>query len=65
MDFSYQLVADSTSPLDGSVVVAPFILKIRNNVITYVPKDPANCDYQEYLEWVAEGNTPDPADSEE
>jgi len=65
MTFSYQLVADSTSPLDGSVVVAPFILKIQNNVTTYVPKDPDNRDYQEYLEWVAEGNTPEPAASEE
>ena len=28
---------------------------------TSVPTDPANADYQEYLEWVAEGNTPQPA----
>ena len=36
------------------------ILRIEDNA--FIPKDEANTDYQEYLEWVAEGNTPDPAD---
>ena len=27
-----------------------------------VPFDSENTDYQRYLEWVAEGNTPEPAD---
>ena len=27
-----------------------------------IPFDPANTDYQEYLEWIEAGNTPDPAD---
>ena len=29
---------------------------------TFIPKDEDNTDYQDNLEWVAEGNTPEPAD---
>jgi len=36
------------------------ILRIFDN--TYIPFDPANTDYQAYLKWVAEGNTPEGAD---
>lgn len=28
----------------------------------FIPFDPANTDYQEYLKWLEEGNTPLPAE---
>jgi hypothetical protein len=31
----------------------------------FIPFDPTNTDYQEYLKWVAEGNEPLPPDSNE
>jgi hypothetical protein len=29
---------------------------------TFIPLDSANTDYQEYLKWIEEGNTPLPPD---
>jgi hypothetical protein len=36
------------------------IIRISDNA--FIPFDEANKDYQEYLKWVAAGNTPLPAD---
>ena len=35
--------------------------KLGANMV--IPFDPDNTDYQEYLKWLAEGNTPEPADT--
>ena len=32
------------------------ILRLADNA--WIPSDPANCDYREYLDWVAAGNEP-------
>ena len=52
---TYQLVQNALGE------TLPVIKRVADNAS--IPQDPANTDYQEYLEWVAEGNTPTPADS--
>ena len=43
-----------------NAIVEDMILRLSDNA--YIPFDPANTDYQEYLKWLEEGNTPIPAE---
>ncbi len=42
--------------------IAEVIIRTSDNA--FIPFDPANTDYQAYLKWIDEGNTPLPADEE-
>ena len=53
MAADYQLVA----ALPGSAM--QMVQRIADQA--FIPFDPANRDYVEYEQWLADGNTPDPA----
>ena len=36
------------------------VIRLDDN--TFIPFNADNTDYQEYLKWLAEGNTPEPAE---
>lgn len=42
------------------------IIKLSNNTrfilkddYLWIPEDPSNCDYKDYLKWIESGNTPE------
>lgn len=54
--YTYQLINPSLGQTTSTV--------IKRSDNAYIPFDPDNTDYQAYLKWVAEGNTPLPAENE-
>jgi hypothetical protein len=54
----YKLLPQQKTP--NGLVDAKLIQRISDNA--FIPFDPANTDYQEYIKWVAEGNTPEAAE---
>jgi hypothetical protein len=53
----YQLLPDTM------MGAASCIKRLADNA--FIPQDPANTDYQQYLAWVAEGNEPSPPDEQQ
>ena len=50
MDYTYKLTREDTETIQ----------RLPDNA--FIPPDPANTDYQQYLAWLEEGNTPLPPD---
>ena len=57
MSINYKLMNDPIKGTPDSVVK-----RIVDGAFSFIPFDEANTDYQEYLAWVADGNTPEAAD---
>ncbi len=57
MAISYKLY-----PNDENGASRKAIQKTDGGIIYSIPFDERNTDYQEYLAWVADGNTPEAAD---
>ena len=65
MVISYKLRNSPVYEMDGKTVASTTqdILYKEDGVVKLaIPKDEANSDYQEYLLWVAAGNTAEAAD---
>ena len=55
----YKLLPKIQTP--SGLINAESILRVADNA--FIPMDEGNTDYQEYLKWVALGNTPEPAEN--
>jgi len=53
----YKLFKDDDLNIENILVLSEDGVNIKS-----IPKDEANTDYQEYLQWLSEGNTPEEAE---
>jgi len=60
MTITYKYLTEDSDPMFKSNVAVIKLETGQNSV--YIPKSEGNTDYQEYLKWVAEGNTAEAAD---
>ena len=58
MTYTYKLLGNHTEP---SMAGKPIEFILRKEDGVWIPKDEANTDYQEYLNWVSAGGTPESA----
>lgn len=56
MNYTYQQIKLSDSS------ISDWMIK-RLPDYAFIPFDPDNTDYQSYLKWLDEGNTPEPAEA--
>ena len=50
--------------IDASGNLKPSNMVVKDGRL-WVPFDPANTDYQQYLKWLEEGNVPTPAEEQQ
>ena len=60
MDLCRQFHRRNITIMTYQLTQGDIILHLTDNA--FIPPDPANTDYQQYLKWLAEGNTPLPPD---
>ena len=56
MNFTYKKVKDHDGVKDSTTMI------LRKEDHTFIPFDEANGDYQKYVKWLSEGNTPEDSD---
>ena len=57
----YKLLNPSPKAIDMGFTEPNMVLRVADNA--FIPFNPDNVDYQQYLKWIAEGNVAQPAEN--